>query len=92
MAYRQAGFSPFTKKKEYEPQTKTRGYKNSQHTDSIPQSKMQKMSVDELEGEMHGIMDNEYMEAKDRGDKSEIARYEAQIAKLRKEIAKRKRR
>ena len=90
MAYKQGGWSAFTKKKEYEPQTKTRGYKGSEHTDSTPQSKMQKMSLSELEGEMWGIMDNEYMEAKDRGDKSEIARYETQIAKFKKEIKKRK--
>ena len=80
--------SPF--KKDYEPQTKTRGYKGSEHTDSTPQTQMSKMSIDELEGEMWGIMDNEYMEAKDRGDKSEIARYESQINKLKKEIKKRK--
>ena len=84
------GFTPFTKKKDYEPQTKTRGYKGSEHTDSTPQSKMQKMSIDRLEGETHGIMDNEYMEAKERGDKSEIARYESQINKLKKEIKSRK--
>ena len=82
--------SPFKKDEEYEPQTKTRGYKGSEHTDSIPQSVMEKMSVDELEGEMWGIMDNEYMEAKDRNDTSEIVRYESQINKLEKEIKKRK--
>ena len=80
--------SPF--KKDYEPQTKTRGYKGSEHTDSTPQSQIQKMSLGELEGEMFSIMDNEYMEAKDRGDTSEIARYESQINKLKKEIEKRK--
>ena len=90
MAFKMKGYTPFTKKKEYEPQTQTRGYKGSEHTDSTPQTKMQKMSVGELEGEMWGIMDNEYMEAKERGDKSEIARYEGQIAKFKKEIAKRK--
>ena len=76
--------------KGYEPQTKTRGYKGSEHTDSTPQTEMQKMSLDRLEGELHGIMDNEYMEAKERGDKSEIARYESQINKLEKEIERRK--
>jgi len=82
--------SPFKKDTEYEPQTKTRGYKNSEHTDSTPQTQMEKMSAVELEGEMHGIMDNEYMEAKERGDESEIARYEAQISKFENEINKRK--
>ncbi len=90
MAFKMKGFSAFTKKKEYEPQTKTRGYKGSQHTDSTPQSQIEKMSVDELEGHMHGIMDNEYMEAKKRGDKSETARYKAQIDKLKKEIKRKK--
>ena len=90
MTFKMRGFTPFTKKKDYEPQTKTRGYKGSEHTDSTPQSKMQKMSIDRLEGVMHGIMDNEYMEAKERGDKSEIARYESQINKLKKEIKSRK--
>ena len=90
MGFKMKGFTPFTKKKEYEPQTKTRGYKGSEHTDSTPQSKMQKMSIDRLKGEMHGIMDNEYMEAKQRGDKSEIARYKSQINKLKKEIKSRK--
>ena len=76
--------------KEYEPQTQTRGYKGSEDTDSIPQTEMQKMNLDKLEGELYSIMDNEYMEAKERGDKSEIARYESQINKLEKEIEKRK--
>jgi len=89
MAYTQRGFSPFTKKKDYEPQTKTRGYKGSEHTDSTPQTKRQKMSIERLEGEIEGIFDNEYMEAKERGDKSEIARYERQMLNLKKEIEKR---
>lgn len=76
--------------KGYEPQTKTRGYKGSEHTDSTPQTAMQKMPLYRLEGELDGIMDNEYMEAKDRGDKSEIARYESQMNKLKKEIQRRK--
>ena len=92
MAFKLKGFTAFTKKtdKDYEPQTQTRGYKGSEHTDSTPQVEMQKMSLDRLEGELHGIMDNEYMEAKERGDKSEIARYESQIKKLKKEIERRK--
>ena len=48
------------------------------------------MPLYRLEGELDGIMDNEYMEAKERGDKSEIARYEAQMKKLKKEIERRK--
>jgi len=73
-------------KKEYEPQTKTRGYKGSEHTDSTPQVQMQKKKIVALEGEIEGIFDNEYMEAKDRGDKSEIKRYQKQMLKLKKEI------
>ena len=94
MAFKMKGFSAFTKKtddkKEYEPQTQTRGYKGSEHTDSTPQTEMQKMPLYRLEGELDGIMDNEYMEAKERGDKSEIARYESQMNKLKKEIQRRK--
>jgi hypothetical protein len=91
MAYTQRGFSPFTKKKdkEYEPQTKTRGYKGSEHTDSTPQTKRQKMPTWRLESQIEGIFDNEYSEAKERGDKSEIARYERQMLNLKKEIEKR---
>ena len=76
--------------KDYEPQTQTRGYKGSEHTDSTPQTAMQKMPLYRLEGELDGIMDNEYMEAKERGDKSEVARYESQMNKLKKEIQRRK--
>ena len=89
MAYTQRGFTPFTKNKDYEPQTKTRGYKGSEHTDSTPQTKRQKMSIERLESKIEGIFDNEYMEAKERGDKSEIARYERQMLNLKKEIEKR---
>lgn len=92
MAFKMKGFTAFTKKtdKEYEPQTKTRGYKGSEHTDSISQVEMQKLPLYRLEGELEGMMDNEYMEAVDRGDKSEIARYESQMRKLEKEIEIRK--
>ena len=94
MAYTQSGWSPFTKKKkkEYEPQTKTRGYKDPTkkghhtHPDMIPQTERQKMSVGRLEGEMWGVMDNELFEARERGDKSAIKRYEKRISNLRKEI------
>ena len=95
MAYKQGGFTPFTKKKEYEPQTKTRGYKDPTkkghhtHPDMTPQTKRQKMSVTRLQGEIDGIMDNELAEARERGDKSAIKRYEKRIANLRKEIKSR---
>ena len=83
-----AGSSAFqkTNDKEYEPQTQTRGYKNAQHTDMTPQTERQKMSITRLEGEIEGIFDNEYMEAKERGDKSAIKRYERQMLILKKEI------
>ena len=89
MAYKQKGWSPFTKKKEYEPQTKTRGYKGSEHTDSTPQVAKQKMPTWRLKSQIEGIFDNEYMEARERGDKSEIARYERQMLNLKKEIENR---
>ena len=86
MAYKQVGFTPFTKKKEYEPQTETRGYKGSEHTDMTPQTKRQKMSIDRLEGQIEGIFDNEYMEAKERKDKAAIKRLERRMLNLKKEI------
>ena len=86
MSFKMAGFSAFKKKKEYEPQTKTRGYKGGEHTDSTPQTQRQNMDITELKGNIEGIFDNEYMEAKERGDKSEIARYERQMLNMKKEI------
>jgi len=78
--------SPFRKDKEYEPQTKTRGYKGSEHTDSTPQTQRQNMDITALEGNIEGIYDNEYFEAKQRGDKSEMKRYESQMKSMKKEI------
>ena len=95
MAFKLNGWSAFTKKKEYEPQTKTRGYKDPTkkghhtHPDMTPQTKRQKMSIARLEGEIYGIMDNELAEARERGDKSAVKRYEQRIANLRKEIKSR---
>ena len=92
MAFKMRGFSAFTNKtspftkKDYEPQTKTRGYKGSEHTDSTPQTERQKMSINQLEGRIEGIFDNEYMEAKERGDKTAMKRYERQMLNLKKEI------
>jgi len=89
MAFKMKGFSPFTKKddkKEYEPQTKTVGYKGGRHTDMMPQTQRDKASITRLEGEIEGILDNEYMEAKDRGDKSAIKRYERRMLNLKKSI------
>ena len=47
------------------------------------------MSITRLQGEIDGIMDNELAEARERGDKSAIKRYEKRIANLRKEIKSR---
>ena len=95
MAFKMKGYSPFTKKKDtmdYEPQTKTRGYKDptkkGHHTstDMTPQVERQKMDIGSLEGQIEGIFDNEYMEAKERGDKSAIKRLERRMLNLKKEI------
>ena len=96
MAFKMKGFSAFTKtddkKKDYEPQTKTRGYKNPTkkghhtHPDMMPQTKRDKASIGQLEGEIEGIYDNEYSEAKNRGDKSAIKRYERRMLNLKKSI------
>tara|TARA_R100000315_G_C5198706_1_gene116582 strand:+ start:28 stop:387 length:360 start_codon:yes stop_codon:yes gene_type:complete len=81
--------------KEYEPQTKTRGYKSElkkghhTHPDIMPQAEIDKAPVWRLEGEIEGIFDNEYHEAKEDGDKSAIRRYEKQMLKLKKEIENR---
>tara|TARA_Y100000004_G_scaffold76445_1_gene86002 strand:+ start:126 stop:425 length:300 start_codon:yes stop_codon:yes gene_type:complete len=82
MAYKQKGWSPFTQKKEYEPQTKT----SKGDPGMMPQTKRDKVSIGRLEGEIEGIFDNEYMEAKDRGDKSAIKRYERRMLNLKKSI------
>jgi len=86
MAFKMKGYSAFTKKKEYEPQTQTRGYKGSEHTDMTPQTERGKMSIGRLEGEIEGIFDNEYMEAKERGDNSAIKRLEKRMLNLKKQI------
>ena len=83
------------KDKEYEPQTKTRGYKSQikkghhTHPDMMPQTEIDKADVSRLEGEIEGIFDNEYMEAKERGDKSAIKRYEQDMLKLKRELKRR---
>ena len=83
MAYKQKGWSPFTQKKEYEPQTKT----SKGDPGMMSQTKRDKASISRLEGEIEGIFDNEYMEAKDRGDKSAIKRYESRLLNRKKSIA-----
>ena len=72
--------------KGYEPQTKTRGYKGGEHADMMPQTQIDKADTGRLEGEIMGIYDNEYMEAKERGDKSAIKRFEQNMLKLKREI------
>ena len=72
--------------KEYEPQTQTRGYKGGHHADMMPQTEIDKADVGRLEGEIEGIFDNEYMEAKERGDTSAIKRFEQDMLKLKREI------
>ena len=93
MAYKQKGFTAFTKKddnkkkrKEYEPQTVYRGYKGSEYTDLTPQTERQKMDSDYLKGHIEGKFDNEYREALDSGDKTRIAREESQMLKYKKEL------
>lgn len=89
MAFKMAGFSAFTKpddKKEQVPQTTTR---KSTDTDIMPQTEVDKADIDRLEGEITGIFDNEYSEAKDDNDTAAMKRYENQMLKLSKEIKKR---
>tara|TARA_R100000458_G_C8178707_1_gene176524 strand:- start:409 stop:768 length:360 start_codon:yes stop_codon:yes gene_type:complete len=90
-------YEPQTKRKdkEYEPQTKTRGYKSQikkghhTHPDMMPQTEMHKADISRLEGEIEGIFDNEYMEAKERGDTSAIKRYEQDMLRLKRELKRR---
>ena len=89
MAFKMAGFSAFTKptdKKEQVPQTTTRKTISS---DIMPQAEVDKADIDRLEGEIMGIFDNEYFEAKDDNDTAAIKRYEKQMLKLKKEIENR---
>ena len=102
MAFKMRGFSAFTKKtddkKEYKPQSqidpkdipppsvkedkagmRSRG-------DIMPQTEIDKASIDRLEGEIESIYDNAYSEAKDDNDTSAIKRYEKQMLRLKKEI------
>tara|TARA_Y100000004_G_scaffold166680_1_gene198556 strand:+ start:393 stop:710 length:318 start_codon:yes stop_codon:yes gene_type:complete len=84
--------SPFRKDKEYEPQTQTRGYKSDvkkghhTSTDIMPQTERDKASIERLEGEIESIYDNVYREAKNRGDKSAMKRYEMRMKRMKKEI------
>ena len=83
------GFSAFTKpddKKEQVPQTTTR---KTTSTDIMPQTEIDKVDTDRLEGEIMGIFDNEYSEAKDDNDTAAMKRYEKQMLKLKKEIENR---
>jgi hypothetical protein len=91
MTFKMKGFSAFTKKtdKDYEPQTKTRGYKGGHHADMMPQTEMDKADVGRLEGEIMGIYDNEYHEAKEDGDTSAQKRLEQRMLKLKREIERR---
>tara|TARA_Y100000593_G_C4166114_1_gene264503 strand:- start:342 stop:662 length:321 start_codon:yes stop_codon:yes gene_type:complete len=92
MAFKMRGFSAFTNKnsaftkkdKDYEPQTKT----SKGDPGMVPQTEREKMSITRLEGEIEGIYDNEYKEAKDRGDKTAMKRYERRMLNLKKEIEK----
>ena len=88
MAFKMKGFSPFNKKnkKEYEPQTKYRGYKGGTHTDITPQTKLHKMDSDYIEGHIEGKFDNEYFEALQSGDKGRIRRQENQMLRYKKEL------
>ena len=85
MAFKMAGFSAFTKKEEKEqvPQTITRGDISS---DIMPQTERDKASIDELEGEIESIFDNEYSEAKDDNDTAAMKRYEKMMLKIKNEI------
>ena len=76
MTFKMKGFSAFTKngdsKKEQVPQTTTRKTISS---DIMPQTEVDKADIDRLEGEIMGIFDNEYSEAKDDNDTAAIKRY-----------------
>ena len=89
MGFKMKGFSAFTKpddKKEQVPQTTTR---KTTSTDIMPQTEIDKVDTDRLEGEIMGIFDNEYSEAKDDNDTAAMKRYEKQMLKLKKEIENR---
>ena len=79
MAFKMAGFSAFTKKEGYNPQTQ----KNKQGgRDMIPQTELLKMDLDDLEAHREIIFNNEYSDAKDDNDTSRIKLLEGRLAKL----------
>ena len=94
MAFKMKGYSgPFkqnkTKDMEYEPQTEYLGYKGAHHVDMTPQSEIEKMDSDYLEGHIEGKFDNEYFEALQSGDEGRIRRQENQMLRYKKELDRR---
>ena len=98
--YKQKPFSGFLKtsaftkngEEEYTPQSKKKKEDISPQSKyspgAMPQSKQEKASIHRLEGEIEGIFDNEYMEAKEDGNKTLIKRYENRMLSLKKQIEK----
>ena len=89
------------KDKEYEPQSqidpkdipppsvKEDKVSMRAYYDIMPQTEIDKADVGRLEGEITGIFDNQYHEAKEDNDTKAMKRYEKQMLKLKKEIESR---
>ena len=84
MAFKQKGWSGFTQKGEgYMPQTQ----KNKKGgRDMIPQTELDKMSIEELDDARSTILNNEYSDAKSDNDTSRIKLLEGRMNKLSKKI------
>jgi hypothetical protein len=79
MTFKLPGFSPFKKNEGYKPQTQ----KNKQGgRDMIPQTKLNKMDLDELEMHREAIFNNEYSDAKSDKDTSRVKLLEGRLTKL----------
>ena len=79
MAFKMRGYSAFTKKEGYMPQTQ----KNKQGgRDMIPQTKLNKMDLEDLEMHREAIFNNEYYDAKDDNDTSRIKLLKGRLTKL----------
>ena len=79
MAFKMRGYSAFTKKEGYMPQTQ----KNKQGgRDMIPQTKLNKMDLEDLESHREAIFNNEYHDAKDDNDTSRIKLLKGRLTKL----------
>ena len=93
MAFKMRGWSALKKDEEYTPQSKQekgdRTPQSKQYSpEMMPQSEQEKSGIWRLEGEIEGIFDNEYFEAKQDKNETLMKRYENRMLALKKQIEK----